>query len=487
MPPRVASLVFAIGIAGLIWLDRDRKDRTSPAIWIAVAWFFLGASRGVTEWFYGQTPWELDQYVDGSPVDRFVFSALQIGATLILIARARKVGALLRSNPPLVLFFLYCALSIFWSDFPFVALKRWIKTLGNLTMVWVVLSDDDPVSAVKRVVARAGFLLIPLSMLLIKYYPDLGRQYSRWTWMPSFIGAATDKNGLGVLTLVFGLAALWNFVEALREEEPSARLQRALAHGTVVGLALWLFHMANSSTSLGCFLLGGAVVVSLAVARIERPLAVHLLVLAGICVGLLGYVFFDAQSYALEALGRDATLTGRTELWHELLQMRINPWIGTGFESFWLGDRAQYFWDKYWFHPNEAHNGYLEMYLDLGWIGVSMMFMLIATGYRNVVASYRQEPGLGRFRLALLLVSPIYSITEAAFKLVNPVWVAFLLATTALPATVRKPRDAQVPAPNPADASGLGALVCARLSSELPPWKMPPDVRSPRPAFKAAP
>src|SRR5204862_1384020 len=108
-------------------------------------------------------------------------------------------------------------------------------------------------------------------VLLIKYYPDLGRSYSRWTWIASFIGVATDKNGLGVLTLVFGLAALWNFIEALREERPVDRLQRALAHGTLTMMAVWLFHMANSSTSLGCFLVGGAAVVSLRVVRIERP------------------------------------------------------------------------------------------------------------------------------------------------------------------------------------------------------------------------
>src|SRR5581483_11229587 len=425
-----------------------------------------GASRGVTQWLYGQTPSELDQYVDGSPIDRVVFSGLQIAATAILAIRAQKTGALARRNAPLMLFLLYCALSIFWSDFPFVAFKRWIKTIGNLTMVWVVLTDDDPVSAVKRLFARTGFLLIPLSMLLIKYYPDLGRQYSRWTWIPSFIGVATDKNGLGVLTLVFGLGALWNFVEALREVDPSARVQRAIAHGSVVGLALWTFHMANSSTSLGCFLLGSSVIVALAIARIERPAVVHLLVVAGVVLGVLGYMFFDADTYVIQALGRDATLTGRTELWHELLQMRINPWLGTGFESFWLGDRAQYFWQKYWWHPNEAHNGYLEMYLDLGWIGVGMVFMLIVTGYRHVVGAYRDEPAFGRFRLALLLVAPVYSITEAAFKLVNPVWVAFLFATTAVPA-----KRADVPALD-------------RLAPVLPAWKLPPAVPDRHATFK---
>ena len=97
-------------------------------------------------------------------------------------------------------------------------------------------------------------------------------------------------------------------------------------------------------------------------------------------------------------------------------------------------------------HPNQAHNGYIEMYLDLGFIGVGMIVLLILTGYRNAVGAYRDNPGFGRFRLALLLVAPIYSITEAAFKLVNPVWVSFMLATTALPL---KSSDVPVAAPSP--------------------------------------
>jgi len=46
-------------------------------------------------------------------------------------------------NAPLVVFFLYCAASVFWSDFPIVAFKRWTKVLGNVVMVLVVLTEAD--------------------------------------------------------------------------------------------------------------------------------------------------------------------------------------------------------------------------------------------------------------------------------------------------------------------------------------------------------
>ena len=75
-------------------------------------------------------------------------------------------------NAPILLFFSYCAVSILWSDYPDVALRRWIKALGDLVMVMIILTDPEPLAALKRFLARTGFLLVPVSVLLIKYYPD---------------------------------------------------------------------------------------------------------------------------------------------------------------------------------------------------------------------------------------------------------------------------------------------------------------------------
>jgi O-antigen ligase len=312
--------------------------------------------------------------------------------------------------------------------------------------------------------------LIPFSVLLIKYYPDLGRQYSRWTWTPSFIGVSTDKNGLGVLSLVFGLAALWNLVEALRTETGFERMGRTLAHAVVIGMALFLFQMADSATSVGCVLLGGTVLFCLTLARIERRAIIHCIVVSTVVASVLAYLLLDAGTYMVQALGRDPTLTGRTELWAELLHMPINAWLGTGFGSFWLGDRAQYFWDKYWWRPNEAHNGYLEVYLDLGWIGVGLLVVLIVAGYRNIVQQYPQDPCLGRIRLTFFLTALVYCITEAAFKLMNPVWIAFLLAITALPLRT-KGKEVNATSAIPARLTRKGPTsptLTIRLPSRLP-------------------
>ena len=56
------------------------------------------------------------------------------------------------------------------------------------------------------------------------------------------------------------------------------------------------------------------------------------------------------------------TLTGRTAIWDSVLQKVSNPLFGAGFESFWLGDRLKSMWAEFYFKPNQAHNGYIEVY-----------------------------------------------------------------------------------------------------------------------------
>src|SRR5437868_14984547 len=94
-------------------------------------------------------------------------------SVVVLAKRGCKVGKLLSANGAIVLFLLYCGASILWADYPDVTFKRWIKALGDLAMVLIVLTDEDPSAALKRLLARVGFVLIPASILLAKYYLSL--------------------------------------------------------------------------------------------------------------------------------------------------------------------------------------------------------------------------------------------------------------------------------------------------------------------------
>jgi O-antigen ligase len=431
MPPAVATVACAVLIGGLFWLDRDRATKTSPALWLAVIWMFIGASRMVSQWLGVEPLDAVDLTLEGSPFDRLVLIGLLSAGLLVLVRRADRVGALLRDNALLVVFFCYCAVSVLWSDFPFVALKRLTKGIGNLTMVLIVLSDPRPAAAVKRFLAWSGFLLIPLSVLLIKYYPALGRVYNRWTWEVSVTGVAADKNGLGGLCMLVGLASLWRLIEERRQPRDAPSSRPLAAHAIVLGMVVWLFTKADSSTAVACFLLGAAVIVMTTRFVGGEPARVHGLVATiAIAILLVGLVP-NGFTYVVEALGRNTTLTGRTDIWGDLLAMDLNPWLGTGFESFWLGERSDLLAQKYYFHPNQAHNGYIEMYINLGLVGLGFLALLMAQGYRRIVDAYRSNIGLSTLRLAIFTTAVVYNVTEATFKVMHPIWIVFLLAIAA--------------------------------------------------------
>lgn len=443
MPPALATLVFAAGILVLFRLDREEDSRVSPALWIPTIWVLISGSRMVSTWLDASAEMKSpDAYLDGSPLDRLVLTLLLAGGLLVLLWRWRRSAAFLSENGPLVVFFLYCAASILWSEYPAVAFKRWTKIAGDFAMMLVVLTDPSPRAAVRRLVGRAVFLLIPISVLLIKYYPDLGRGYDRWTWSTYYAGVAGGKNGLGYVCLVVGLGSLWRWLAAVRPEDSALHRGPLIAHSIVLSAVLWLFWKADSATSLACFLVGATVLGVTTIAGTARNTSAARPLLASLVVVLLSGIFVGSGTGLVEAMGRDGTLTGRTDLWNQLLGMRVDPFFGTGFESFWLGERVESFWRTYWWHPNQAHNGYLEIFLNLGWVGVALLAVVMVAALVNIRHAFSHDHESARLRLAFLIVAIIYNLTEAAFKSFHLVWIAFLLAVIARPAFVERSREA---------------------------------------------
>jgi exopolysaccharide production protein ExoQ len=437
MPPSIAVLVFALGILGLFVLDRDPRCRTSKALWIPVLWVSIAGSRMVSQWLDLNAASSADVYLEGSPLDRPILMGLLAIGVMVLFSRRRRVGTVLRANIPILVFFFYCAASILWSDYPDVAFKRWTKAVGDFAMVLIILTDRDRLSAIKRFLTRIGFVLLPLSILFIKYYPELGRGYSPWEGKVSYNGVATDKNMLGMLCLVMGLGLLWRCLEILRDGKRTRKSKPLIAMGSILATTVWLLWIADSATSSSCFLLGGGLMVLMNVPAIaRRRLNVHLLVAAVVFVSFSA-VFLNFG--LVGAVARDTTLSGRTGIWASALSLVSNPLIGTGFESFWLGSRLERMWRIYWFHPIEAHNGYLEIYLNLGWAGVVLLGVLIVAGYRGILTALRRDfDPAGSLRLAYFAVALTYNFTEAAFKTMNLVWIAFLIAITVVPGLLSK-------------------------------------------------
>ena len=441
MSPGVATLAYSVLILGLFALDRDRKSRTSPALWLPALWLSVAGSRAFSQWmavfgFGGMaTASEADQLVDGSPMDRNFLMALLVIGLIILFKRKREAGRLLRANAPILAFFLYCGVSFIWSDYPAVTLKRWFKALGDLVMVLIVLTDVTPPAAIRRLLSRVGFVLLPLSILFIKYYGDLGRDYrpDYGFWKLTYTGVTTSKNVLGMITLIFGLGSAWRVLQAFGRKDKERTTGSLIAHCVLLAIVAWLLWITNSMTSLSCFLMAvGLMVATKLRFMARRPALVHVLVTT-MLVSSASVLFLDLGSGVLESMGRDPTLTGRTAIWDLVLSMTGNPFLGTGFDSFWLGQRLEKMWSIYWWHPNEAHNGYLELYLTLGWIGVLLFTAVVASGYRNIMNGLRTDPDSGRLKLAYFVIALSYNFTESAIRMMNPVWIIFLLVSTAVP------------------------------------------------------
>lgn len=433
MNPALASLIYICGIAGLFFLDRDKSVRTSKALWLPVIYLWILGSRPLSTWLGIAPAPGTDVQLDGSPIDRIFFAILLIAALFILIQRGRHTLKLLNANFPIVVYFLFCLASVLWSSYPEISFKRWAKSIGDLLMVLIVVTDEQPVAALRRLFSRLGFVLIPASLLLIKYYPYYGRGYDSWSGAPSNFGVTTNKNILGVMTFVVLLGTIWQIIALLRSDEmPSHRRRHLLAQWTLLVLGIYLLSFANSDTSTVCFVLGAALLLAMSLRFVRHNAgAVHALVLTLLVAAGFAMLFAGTGGIA-HALGRNSHLTGRTDIWAAVVPMAPSPLVGAGFESFWLSPRVlARLWQLFPRLPlNEAHNGYVEVYLELGWVGVGLIALILLDGYRRSVKAFRREPLLGGLLVAYVLCAMIYSIAEAGFRMLDPMWIFLFLAVT---------------------------------------------------------
>ena len=460
----VATTIFALGVLALVAYDLRNPSRPSVAVAIPAIYLFIVASRPVTLWLnQGWAP-TIRQAEDGSPLDAFCYAVLYALAASVLVRRRATIIRLLRPNWPLTTFYAYCFLSLAWSDYPMVGLKRYIKLIGDLMMVLVVLTDKRPTQAIRFFLSWSALGLVPLSVFVIKYHPDLGKAYDAWTGQAYFQGVSFSKNGLGAICLYWGVAYVWLLVKA-RGEKRSGRFGGLIALA-MLGMVFWLMRLADSKTSLSCLLFGITLIVVLQFRTFAtRPFLIHSMVAVMILVPS-AVLFLGQMGGALELLGRDATLTDRTALWSEIFKLQSNPIIGSGFESFWQGERLLSLWNTFWWMPTQSHNGYIEVLVNLGWVGVALLSALLLSSYHRAVQAINYGDEASLLLLAFLVISIPYNFTEATFRIQTLPWLLILLASVGVmpgssaAATVQEKRVSgkRYPKIHPAFSSGTWAI-----------------------------
>jgi len=433
MSPQIALLLCIFFIFSLFIISNRHQLRFPAPLWIPLIWVLIMASRPVSLWLnLGISSVSREAYLEGSPFDRTIYIIIIAIGLLILTRRKIAWANFLQANKWIIFLYIYCGISILWSDYQYTSLKRLIKDCGNLVMILVILSEPDPLEALRLIMRRCAYVLIPLSILLINYYPSLGRDYHIHTGEMMVLGVTTHKNALGGLCFISFLFLFSNLHTMLHNRTTSLDKKDVFVHVILLLLISWLLKLSNSVTPLLCLILSTSLFILIGLPIIRRNIkyvGIYAFIFV-LCFIILQYVFNLAE-VIIAGVGRDITLTGRTQVWHELINIGTDPLIGTGYDSFWLADISAKFQEKW--HLNQAHNGYLEIYLNLGFIGLFFLTNVIVSAYRKSKLELISRFENGRFMTAFLFTVLTYNITEGIFMGLSLVWFCFLFIALTYP------------------------------------------------------
>jgi O-antigen ligase len=380
-------------------------------MWIPTLWMLMIASRSLGAWF-GIT----ENNDSGNMLDPVVLLSLSVMGIIVLARRRFDWAGTLRQHRWLLALLAYMLLSTLWSDITFIAIKRWVREMIVLVMALVITSEANPRQALASLLRRSAYVLIPFSLLLIKYYPALGRQYGRWSGIEMWTGVTSQKNGLGRLCMISVFFLVWELYKHWRERPPVAARYHAWADVSVILIALYLLDGANSSTSLATLLVGVATFLSLSWFRklkLKVPQA-GLLALVILFVGFgASAPFLGGSNVATfsSSLGRDNTLTGRTDVWMALLPaMEQHPLLGYGFGSFWTDATRELY------EIPTAHNGYLDILLELGEAGLALYLVWLLSCARQLHRALDHDYEWASLAICFLLMGLVYNATESALN-----------------------------------------------------------------------
>jgi len=367
-------------------------------------------------WLGMQTMSAAQALEEGSPLDRTVFSLLAAAAFTILVSRSFQWQKFVAKNSALAFLLLFALLSVAWSDFPLATFKKWFRDMGVYMAALVVLSDPRPLEAVRTVLRRLYYLMIPLSILLIKYYPNLGKSFSAWGGQ-EYTGVSTSKNMLGAVCLVSGIFFFWDTVTRWHQRKEKRTRRIIFLNIAFIGMILYLLNLSDSKTSTLCLVLG-CLMIGAAHCNFGRRHVnwVKALAPATFVLYLILTLGFGMGAQLSESVGRSGNMSDRTRIWQVLLSIPINPVLGTGYQSFWLGWRIPWVWARLTGdNVLEAHNGYLQTYLELGMVGLLLLCAFLIATYRKICKQLKPLTPLASLGLGLWTLLLFYNVTEAAF------------------------------------------------------------------------
>jgi O-antigen ligase len=223
----------------------------------------------------------------------------------------------------------------------------------------------------------------------------------------------------------------------------------------IIAVSFACLVLAHSTTSLLGVVIGVAVTEIITARSTIRKLGSWKVGILGVILVTSGLVFLAFQlglipsvgtiyTKLLAALGKSETFTGRTAIWDLVLgETRFHsPWLGGGYGGFWNGrDSISGYVLIGDLYPGQSHNGYVDIYNDLGYIGLGLVaFMMISVIYHSVRLIALGHPE-AKFHLALVLYLLFLNLGESTLMrsvtFMNIIFFASLIRVSAIASQVR--------------------------------------------------
>jgi len=364
-----------------------------------------------------------DPDVIGADGLRLLWPPVYLATAGLALLRFRQFSSALRAS---WIFWVPVALAVastVWSVDADATLRRSIALVFTTGFAVVLAARCDERALLVAIGWVFGLLMVgslAMSVLVPSIGVDEGVHAGAWS------GLWGEKNTLG------GNAARAALVfAALAARGPKARWWWM----SLLGLAALLAVASTSKTGVVALLAGLAVFVGALAARRDARAFVAIAGFAAVAAIFLGTALIADPGSVLELLGRDASLTGRTDIWALALDaIRDHPWTGYGYGAFWSQLEGPSFWIREatdWTVPS-AHSGWLELMLALGVGGALVVAVALASAcWRALRASVGDI--FAHFALAWFGLVLLFGVSESVFLERNSLfWVITVALATKL-------------------------------------------------------
>ena len=307
-----------------------------------------------------------------------LLSLLFVVSFLSLWGKQQQIFDFVRKEKFLTLFLLWALLSVFWSNYSVVSLKRWITLFGEVVICLAAMLHVRWSEVALRYFRLILSIYLPLTILSVIFIPEA----IQWEF-PAWRGLAITKNNLGQVAL-FSIIIWFAIIPYNRKKVVN------IFHYLMLAFAIAAYLGARSTTSflVGAFLLMIAGILYMArtsnMGVIARFYAITL-VSSLICIAVIIMIWApEIIASFLGLFGKDLTFTGRVELWQAVLRMTQEKlWMGWGLGGFWVmsGEHLIPMFQQFVWIPNQAHQGYIDILNQTGLVG---LLLLLAMGVSYV-------------------------------------------------------------------------------------------------------